>query len=59
MTTQLPEKVRKIAAQAHNDTPPEALPDPENPAFVDARKTYWLTMVSSVLFVGAILVFIL
>ena len=37
----------------------QAPPDEANPAIIDARKTYVITIVSSVLFCGAIVVFIL
>ena len=39
--------------------PPAAPSDDQNPAIIDARKTFVITMISSVLFVGAILLFIL
>mgnify|MGYP001027921731 CR=1 FL=1 len=34
-------------------------PDDENPALFDAEKTYVITVLSSILFCGAIIVFIL
>jgi len=46
-------------ATGHQPDPPAALPDDQNPAIIDGRKTFVITMVSSVLFVGAILLFIL
>ena len=48
-------------APATNDqpAPPPAPADEHNPAIIDARKTFVITMISSVLFVGAIVVFIL
>lgn len=56
-------------AQAHDDTretqarvapdPPAPPGDAENPAIIDARKTFIITMVSSVLFIGVIVLFIL
>ena len=36
-----------------------APPDDQNPAIIDARKTFVITMVGSVLFVGAVVIFIL
>lgn len=38
---------------------PVALPDDENPAIVDARKTFIITIVSSALFIGAVFIFII
>jgi hypothetical protein len=35
------------------------IPDESNPSIIDARKTYVITLVSVVLFVGAVLLFIL
>lgn len=45
-------------------TPEEAAllappPDDENPAIVDAKQAFQITIVSSVLFVGVVVVFIL
>ncbi len=39
--------------------PPAPPPDSENPAIIDARKTFVITLISAVLFIGAILLFIL
>lgn len=33
--------------------PPEAPPDAENPAIIDAEKTFRITLISAVLFVAA------
>lgn len=37
----------------------EALPDDRNPAIIDARKTFIITLVSAALFIGAVFIFIL
>jgi len=34
-------------------------PDDQNPAIIDARKTYIITILSAVLFCGAVVVFLL
>lgn len=39
--------------------PPEAPPDEQNPAIIDARKTFAITLISTALFVGAVVLFIL
>jgi hypothetical protein len=39
--------------------PPVALPDAQNPAIIDARKTFLITIISSALFIGAVVLFIL
>ncbi len=39
--------------------PPPALPDEENPAIIDGRKTFQLTVISAVLFVAAIVFYVL
>jgi hypothetical protein len=50
---------------AHSDVtdprpaPPTALPDDQNPAIIDGRKTFTITVISSALFIGAVLLFIL
>lgn len=36
-----------------------AIPDANNPAIVDARKTYWAVVILAVLFIGAVFLFIL
>ena len=36
-----------------------AIPDEQNPAIIDARKTYVVTAIMAVLFIGAVLLFIL
>ena len=36
-----------------------APPDDQNPAIIDARKTYIITILSAVLFCGAVVVFLL
>ena len=36
-----------------------APPDDENPAIIEAHKTFVITMISSALFIGAVLIFIL
>ena len=36
-----------------------APPDDENPALIEAHKTFVITMISSALFIGAVLIFIL
>ena len=35
------------------------LPDDQNPALIEAHKTYVITLISSALFIGAVLIFIL
>jgi hypothetical protein len=45
-----------------NDSEDAALaapPDDENPALIEAHKTFVITMISSALFIGAVLIFIL
>jgi hypothetical protein len=37
----------------------EALPDDRNPAIIDARKTFIITLVSAALFIGAVFILIL
>lgn len=39
--------------------PPAPPPDAENPAIIDAHKTFIITIVSAALFIGAIAVLIL
>ena len=39
--------------------PPAALPDKQNPAIIDARKTFAITVISAALFIGSVLMFIL
>ena len=48
-----------VKATDSRPAPLAALPDRENPAIIDARKTFTITLISTVLFVGAVLVFIL
>ena len=36
-----------------------APPDDENPAIIEAHKTFVVTMISAALFIGAVLIFIL
>lgn len=36
-----------------------APPDDQNPAFLDARKTFLFTVIGAALFIGAVFVFIL
>jgi hypothetical protein len=38
---------------------PAPLPDDRNPAIVDARKTFIITIVSAALFIGAVFIFII
>jgi hypothetical protein len=40
-------------------TPPAPLPDEQNPAIIDARKTFVITVISTGLFIGAVVLFIL
>ena len=39
--------------QAPGPVPPDAPPDPENEAIIDALKTFRITLISAVLFVAA------
>ena len=39
--------------------PPAALPDDRNPAIIDGRKTFQLTVISAALFIGAVVLFVL
>jgi len=39
--------------QPQGPVPPQAPPDSENPALIDAEKTYKITLISAVLFVAA------
>ena len=41
------------------DGVPAPLPDDRNPAIVDARKTFIITLVSAALFIGAVFILIL
>lgn len=36
-----------------------AIPDEENPPIIDARKTFWVTVIMAILFIGSVFVFIL
>lgn len=36
-----------------------AIPDEENPPIIDARKTFWVTVIMAILFIGTVFVFIL
>ena len=40
-------------------TPPPPPADDQNPAIIDGRKTFILTIISSVLFIGAVLAYVL
>ena len=48
-----------VKATDNRPAPQAALPDAQNPAIIDARKTFTITLISTVLFIGAVLVFIL
>lgn len=39
--------------------PPPALPDAQNPAIIDGRKTFVITVISAGLFIGAVVLFVL
>jgi hypothetical protein len=39
--------------------PPVALSDDRNPAIIDGRKTFAITVISTALFIGAVVLFIL
>jgi hypothetical protein len=39
--------------QSHSPAPPPPPADAENPALIDARKTYHIMLISAVLFVSA------
>ena len=46
----------------HQDAEDAALaapPDDQNPAIIEAHKTFVITLISSALFIGAVLIFIL
>lgn len=38
---------------------PKPLPDDENPAIIDAKKTYVITVVSAFLYIAVVIVFVL
>lgn len=44
---------------ARQPTPPAALPDDQNPAMIDAQKTFAIIVISTALFIGAVVIFIL
>lgn len=56
MTEQETQAVARHPAEA---VVPEPLPDDQNPAIIDARKTFVITIIGAVLFIGSIVVFIL
>lgn len=47
-----------VAAPAHAEVPPPP-PDDQNPAIFDARKTFIITVICALLFIGAVVLFIL
>ena len=47
-----------VAGESGGEVVP-ALPDDRNPAIIDARKTFIITLVSAALFIGAVFIFIL
>lgn len=47
------------ASHAAEDAPPAPPPDESNPAIIDAEHTFVITLLSAVLFIGAVFVFIL
>lgn len=49
----------KVTTQDAADTALVAPPDDENPAIIEAHKTFVITMIGSALFIGSVLVFIL
>ena len=49
----------QVTAKESEDAALAAPPDSQNPAIVDARKTFVYTMIGSIVFIGLIVVFIL
>jgi hypothetical protein len=47
------------AAPSAEDAALAAPPDEQNPALIDLKKTFTLTMILAALFIGAVVVFIL
>ena len=45
--------------QADEDAALAAPPDEQNPAMIDAYKTFIYTMIGAILFIGSVIVFIL
>lgn len=45
--------------QGAEDAALAAPPDDENPALIEAHKTFVITMIGSALFIGSVLIFIL
>ncbi len=53
-----PAEARAVAQTARVE-PPAALPDDQNPAIIDARRTFFITVISVLLFIGSVILFIL
>ncbi len=49
----------KVTSQGAEDAALAAPPDDENPAIIEAHKTFVITMIGSALFIGSVLIFIL
>ena len=49
----------QVTSNEAEDAALAAPPDDENPAIIEAHKTFVITMISSALFIGAVLIFIL
>ena len=49
----------KVMAQDDGDAALAPPPDDQNQAIIEAEKTFVITMISSALFIGAVLIFIL
>ena len=47
-----------VAREGGSEVVP-ALPDDRNPAIIDARKTFIITLVGAALFIGAVFIFII
>jgi hypothetical protein len=48
-----------VTTQEAEDAALAAPPDDENPALIEAHKTFVITMISAALFIGSVLIFIL
>jgi hypothetical protein len=49
----------QVTTQSAEDAALAAPPDEENPAIIDAHKTFVITLIASALFIGSVLIFIL